>query len=82
MFQEERTAEQGHGGIRTQCICRRVDILCHVLQGSIGWEDWDVDGLELRALNARLRSLGFTSRQRGASEGAGGGSTPAVDWGE
>lgn len=30
-----------------------------------------VDGLELRALNARLSSLGFTSRQRGVEEVAG-----------
>ena len=30
-----------------------------------------VDMLELRALNARLSSLGFTSRQRGVEEVAG-----------
>lgn len=71
VFQEGRTAEQGYGGIRAQCTCRSVDILCHVPQGSIGWVDWEADGLELRALNARLRNLGSTSRQRGASEGAG-----------
>ena len=30
-----------------------------------------LDGLELRALNARLSSLGFTSRQQGVEEVAG-----------
>lgn len=69
MFQEERTREQRHSGIKTWCKPSHTDILHPVLLGGTGQKDWSGGYPVIKGLECQLRSLGFTSRQRGANEG-------------
>lgn len=68
-------AGQGHGSIKPRGVFRHANVPCHMLQGIhrpvLTARTGILDGLELRALNARLSSLGFTSRQQGVEEVAG-----------
>lgn len=53
-------------GIKTWCLPRHIDVLCHVLQGSVGWVDWGYKRARIKGLECQAKELGFYQQAMGS----------------